>query len=90
MAASLSVRGITVLQALRRVVTERGSAGSRPTGCPTNLDDYCDWLNVRERRRGRWVIVTADGGRRIDWREESGSDEWLRGKGLARHPGRSE
>jgi hypothetical protein len=56
---------------------------------PTGLDDYCAWLNSKERRTGRWVIIERDGQRSVDFRTATASDEWLRNRGLAPNIGRA-
>lgn len=63
------------------------SAGhSLPAGAartwPLDLEGYCAWLNGREKRRGRWVIVDRDGDRRVDWQTDVATDDWLRERGL--------
>jgi hypothetical protein len=53
---------------------------------PTDLDDYCAWLNRKDRRRGLWRVVKMkddDERREIIWVQETGSDSWLREQGLA-------
>lgn len=52
------------------------------TGAPANLDDYVVWLNARDHRRGRWVIITRDGVRALDFQTEVATDDWLRERGL--------
>jgi hypothetical protein len=67
----------------RLIAASSSSSGASDTGCPKDLDGYCAWLNVREARRGQWVIATDKEGRRyLDWHEDIATDDWLREKGL--------
>lgn len=55
---------------------------------PTDIHDYCGWLNAKERRRGLWVVANKDGVKAIDWKEEIATDDWLRENGLVPKIGR--
>lgn len=55
----------------------------------TTLDDYCAWLNSKERRAGRWVIIERGGQRSIDFKTENASEDWLRSRGLAPNIGKA-
>lgn len=50
---------------------------------PTDIHDYCGWLNNKERRRGLWVVAEINGVKAVDWCEEVASDAWLRERGMA-------
>jgi len=62
---------------------------------PTDIVEYCAWLNAKERRNGVWIVVEEkdDRGdplpRRLDWKEQTGSTDWLREKGLLPRIGRA-
>ena len=55
---------------------------------PTDLDAYCAYLNAREARRGRWLVVKENDVRKVHWEEETGTDDWLRENGLVPKIGR--
>ncbi|MCI1143162.1 hypothetical protein MOP88_14025 [Sphingomonas sp. WKB10] len=56
---------------------------------PTDIYDYCGWLNERERRRGRWVVAEINAQKAVDWREEIASDAWLRERDMIPRLGRA-
>lgn len=79
-----------------RLLGSGGFGGNRPAYVeingemvPTNLDEYCAWLNERERRKGVWVIVQDGPHRALDFRTEVATDGWLRDKGLIPKIGRA-
>lgn len=56
---------------------------------PTDIHDYCGWLNDKERRRGIWRVVKDEHDvKSIQWAEEVATDGWLRENGLAPTIGR--
>lgn len=63
---------------------------------PTDIVSYCAWLNSREHRGGSWIVAEdkdAHGNvtnRRLEWRELTGSLDWMREKGLLPKIGRAE
>lgn len=76
-------------------VTGSGSAKAPPfvtvndEQVPTDIHDYCAWLNAKEHRRGVWTVVEIAGRKGVDWREEVASDDWLREKGMIPRIGRA-
>lgn len=54
-----------------------------------SFEEYVAWLNKNEKRRGTWVIkfMDSENGERpkrtVDWLGQNGSDEYLRGLGIA-------
>ncbi len=56
---------------------------------PTDLHEYCAWLNRKERRNGVWAVVDDNGRNTIVYRQEAASADWLREKGLLPSVGRA-
>ena len=50
---------------------------------PTNIHDYCGWLNARERRRGMWAVIQAGDRKTVEWRAEIASQDWIRERNLS-------
>ena len=60
---------------------------------PTEIHAYCAWLNSKEHRQGVWIVVETGGAdskrKAVEWREQTGSDDWLRERGLMPRIGRA-
>ncbi len=49
---------------------------------PTDIYEYCGWLNARERRRGMWAVIQAGDRKTVEWRAELASQDWIRERDL--------
>ncbi len=49
---------------------------------PTDIEGYVAWLNSREPRQGRWVVVEKEGRKSFDFLTQTATTDFLREKGL--------
>jgi hypothetical protein len=56
---------------------------------PTEIHDYCGWLNARERRSGMWTVIQAGDRKTVEWRAHVASPDWVRERGMIPKIGRA-
>ena len=43
---------------------------------PTDIVEYCAWLNSREKRDGKWLVIGDAPNREVTFSQSPGSAEW--------------
>lgn len=49
---------------------------------PTDIEGYVAWLNSREPRQGRWVVVEKEGRKSFDFLTQTATIDFLQERGI--------